>query len=99
MFEFKKTKPWLVIALLMQISLGLVYAQDQKPSSAYDDVSAFKAPPRSIKDVLNAIERTKIDPVESAKAKEVLARPIPEGSDVEQMHAYYRARSKAHQQI
>ena len=99
MFEFNKLTRWFVIAIAMQVCVGLAHAQDSKPSSAYDDVSAFKAPPRSIKDVLNAIERTKIDPEESAKAKEVLSRPIPEGADVEQMHAYYRARSKANQQI
>lgn len=100
MFEFNLTKRWLLIAIAMQVCLSAACAQDQKPgATAYDDVSAFKAPPRSISDVLKAIERTKIDPEESAKAKEVLARPMPDGTDVEQMHAYYRARSKAHQQI
>ena len=100
MTEFNKLMRCLVIATAMQVCVGHVNAQDQKPSSsAYDDVSAFKAPPRSIKDVLVAIERTKMDPAESAKAREVLARPIPEGADVEQMHAFYRARSKAYQQI
>lgn len=100
MFDFNNLKKWLVIAFAMQVCGGIAYAQDQKTgSTAYDDVSTFKAPPRSIKDVLNAIERTKVDPEERAKAKEILARPIPDGSDVEQMHVYYRARSKAHQQI
>jgi CHAT domain-containing protein len=100
MLNFNQVQRCLAVAIAMQLCCGLAYAQDQKAAStAYDDVSAFKAPPRSIKDVLNAIERTKIDPEESAKAKEVLAKPIPDGSDVEQMHAYYRARSKAYQQI
>jgi CHAT domain-containing protein len=99
MFEFNKLNRWVLIAAAIQVCAGLCYAQDQKAATAYDDVSAFKAPPRSIKDVLNAIERTKTDPEESSKAKEILARSIPDGSDNEQMHAYYRARSKAHQQI
>lgn len=100
MLNFNQVKRCIAVAIAMQFCGGLVFAQDDKAgSTAYEDVSTFKAPPRSIKDVLNAIERTKIDPEESAKAKEVLARPVPDGSDVEQMHAYYRARSKAYQQI
>ena len=100
MGNLAKFKPWFYAFFVSQLIVSASIAEEQKTAgAAYEDIAAYKAPPRSIKDVLIAIERTKIDPEESAKAKEVLARPVPDGADVEHMHAYYRARSKAHQQI
>ena len=95
-----KSKVWFPCVLALHIMAMPVLAQDSKAvPAAEEDVTTYKAPPRSIKDVLSAVERTKLDTEELAKAKEKIASPIPQGVDTEQLHAFYRDRARAYQMI
>ncbi len=85
--------------MVLQLTAMSVFAQDQKSVDPVEEEIVIKAPPRSVKDVLNAVERTKSDPEVLAKAKATIASPVPDGSDVEQMHVYYKQRATAYQMI
>ncbi len=78
---------WLAMALLSTT----LFAQD--------DLAALKVPPRTITDVLRAVDGTKADPAEMAQAKEFAARSAPDTKDPNQHNSFYRQRAIAHQRI
>jgi CHAT domain-containing protein len=97
-----KIAAWFAMALL---SLGprLATAQSATPPAAeapaVEDLSRLKRPPRTIQDVLRAVESSKVDPTEIEKAKATLATPLPKTEDKEELHAYYRRRADANQRL
>ena len=99
MRNFKYFKVGLIAAMVLQWMAMSVFAQDQKAAAPVEEEVAIKAPPRSVKDVLTAVERTKSDPEEVAKSKAIIASPAPDGSDKEQMHLYHKQRAQAYQMI
>ncbi len=75
--------------LLWALVTSTVFAQADKPSApAEDEVVTFKAPPRTIKDVIRAVENGKVDETELARAKEVLATPVPQTTDAAELRKY-----------
>lgn len=94
-----QSKIWFIGAFVFLLAVMPSFAQDQKASAPLEEDVVIKAPPRSVKDVLSAVERTKLDPEELSKAKAVLASSVPDGSDKEQMHFYYKQRAQANQMI
>ncbi len=86
--------------LLWALVTSTVFAQADKPSApAEDEVVTFKAPPRTIKDVIRAVENGKVDETELARAKEVLATPVPQTTDAAELRKYYLQRAEAHQRM
>lgn len=94
-----QSKIWFIGAFVFLLAVMPSFAQDQKASAPLEEDVVIKAPPRSVKDVLSAVARTKLDPEELSKAKAVLASSVPDGSDKEQMHFYYKHRAQANQMI
>ncbi len=100
MRDYLKSKAWFLCALALHVLVIPVLAQDPKAVAvAEEEVTLYKAPPRSIKDVLSAVNRTKSDTEELAKAKEKIASSVPHGVDAEQLHVFYRERAQAYQMI
>ena len=71
----KNNRLHVAVGLLWLVLSSTVFAQSDKPSApAEEEVATFKAPPRSIKDVIRAVENGKIDETEVARAKEIIAK-------------------------
>lgn len=64
-----------------------------------EDLSKVKRPPRTIQDVLRAVESSKVDPTEVEKARAIVATPVPANASNEDLHVYYRKRGDAYQRI
>lgn len=63
------------------------------------DISSFKAPPRTITDVLRAADGAKVDPDEIVKAKELTTKSAPDGGDPLIQNKFYLQRAVAHQRL
>ncbi len=89
------------VAVVLSVLLcAMASAQDQKTEPAVEqDLALIKAPPRTVTDVLRAIEAAKSDPQEMASAKATIEKPVPDTQDVEQLHSFYRQRAIAYQQL
>ena len=89
--------------LLSGLGLANVQAADAPTNNAdaqsVEDLSKVKRPPRTIQDVLRAVESSKVDPTEIEKAKATLALPVPQTQDNEVLHAFYRKRADAYQRV
>ena len=87
----KLNKPVSSLWLLMALLSTALFAQD--------DLSTIKAPPRTITDVLRAVDGAKADPAEMAHAKEFAARSAPDTQETNQHNSFYRQRAIAHQRL
>ncbi len=68
----------------------------QKSNPTTEDIESIKLPPRDIKDILKALDNSKIDLTEVNLAKEIIQLPIPtDVSNVEKMNQFYRRRAHA----
>ena len=84
-----KFKTWIAACfILMGASAG-----------AQDDLSTFKAPPRTITDVLRAVDGAKTDQAEIAQAKAFAAKSAPDTKELDQHNSFYRQRAIAHQRL
>ena len=99
MYNFRNSISWLVTLFVLQFLTTSVIAQIHNPTSVIQDEVTFKAPPRSIKDVIRAVESGKVDESEVTRAKEVLALPIPSMASGEELRKYYVQRAEAHQRM
>ena len=48
-----------------------------------EDLSKVKRPPRTIQDVLRAVESSKVDPTELEKARAIVATPVPADASID----------------
>lgn len=100
MLNFQKNKFLLFIAMTATVLSSVVVAQDLSQTSASDEeVASFKAPPRSIKDVIRAVENGRVDEAEVARAREIIALPIPNTTEASELRNYYVRRAEAHQRM
>ncbi|MEI6116894.1 MAG: hypothetical protein WCP99_20320 [Burkholderiales bacterium] len=60
------------------------------------DLESLKAPPRNIEDVLKALDPAKQDYSQIGQARQVLALPRPDESDLDRLRDFYYRRSSAH---
>ena len=96
----RKNSLFLVLAMSATLWGSVVIAQDRSQISASeDDVSSFKAPPRSIKDVIRAVENGRVDETEVMRAKEIIASPPPDTNDATELRNYYVRRAEAYQRM
>jgi CHAT domain-containing protein len=100
MLPAKKFFCQFVAVVLSVLLCAMASAQDQKTEPAVEqDLSLIKAPPRTVTDVLRAIEAAKSDPTAMAQAKEMIAKPVPDTQDLEQLQSFHRQRAAAYQQL
>ena len=100
MLNFRKNNLLLVVAMTATLVSSVVVAQDRNQTGASEEeVASFKAPPRSIKDVIRAVENGRVDEAEVARAKEIIASPIPNTTDAAELRNYYVRRAEAHQRM
>ena len=66
---------------------------------ASEDLSQIKRPPRTIQDVIRAVESSKVDPSEIEAAKTVVGTPVPQTEDVQQLQEFHRRRADAYQRL
>ena len=86
----KNNRLHVAVGLLWVVLSSTGFAQSDKPSAqAEEEVATFKAPPRSIKDVIRAVENGKVDETEVARAKEIIAMPVPQTTDSAELRKYY----------
>ena len=96
----KNNRLHVAVGLLWVVLSSTGFAQSDKPSAqAEEEVATFKAPPRSIKDVIRAVENGKIDETEVARAKEIIAMPVPQTTDTAELRKYFLQRAEAHQRM
>ncbi|PUE58925.1 hypothetical protein B9Z44_04545 [Limnohabitans curvus] len=97
MFAMRQCRVW---TLFVCMTLGGCWpAWGQDPSSIETDLTSLKVPPRTVTDVLRAVDSAKADPAEMAQAKEFAIKPIPDATDVEHLHSFYRQRAIAYQRL
>ena len=68
-------------------------------SEAVQEVSDFKPPPRSIKDVITAVENGKADESEVLRAKQIIALAKPDTADKGELRKHHLARAEAFQRL
>jgi len=88
---------WLCLVFSLFIS-GATFASN--PSGASDkellaSIDKVPASPKTIDDLIKMLDAAKPDASETQKNKEALAAKIPENATKEQLHAFYRERSRA----
>jgi CHAT domain-containing protein len=94
------TRQFRVGALLVCMVLsGPISAQNQIMAPVETDLASLKVPPRTVTDVLRAIDSAKADPAEMAQAKEFVLKPVPDSNNLEQLHSFHRQRAIAYQRL
>jgi len=83
------------ILLLCALAAGGAQANTAEP----DDLTHIKPPPRTVQDVIRAVESSKTDPAEIEKAKAAIQAPVPQTQDVEELHSFYRRRGESYQRL
>ena len=63
------------------------------------EVEKIKAPPRDIKDILRVLEQAKPDQSTVDRSRAIIAMPVPQTEDKEELNNFYQRRSKAYQNI
>ncbi len=74
------------------------WAQVDKAAEVAEAID-FKAPPRSIKDVISAVENGKADETEVIRAQQIIALSKPETSDTAELRKHHLARAEAYQRL
>ena len=97
MFKNKIMNYFLKIVATLLLGISVTYAQDQKDSDL--DVGSLKPPPRTVTDVLLAVEGAQADPADIANSQALIAAPIPDTKDREVLNAFYRRRAIAFQKL
>ena len=93
----KRASLLVFIALTLASGNGAL-AQVEKPAET-QEVADFKAPPRSIKDVITAVENGKADETEVLRAKQIIALPKPETTDSGELRKHHLQRAEAYQRL
>ncbi len=100
MLNLKKLKTWSLLVLFAHSFSLTALAEDQsKPPEPEQEVAVFKAPPRSIKDVIRAVENGKVDEDEVRRAQEQIALVPPDTNDLAELRKYYVQRAEAYQRL
>lgn len=69
------------------------------PKEESIEIEKIKAPPRDIKDILRVLEQAKPDQSTVDKSRAIIALPIPQTQDVNELNNFYQRRSKAYQNL
>ena len=89
----------LVLLLLSLSAWSAAWAGDELNTALLDDLSQIKRPPRTVQDILLAIQASQVDPQEAQRAREATSAAVPAGASSEELHAFYRRRADAFQRI
>ena len=88
----------LVYLLSVIIASPIGRAQTQI-KDAEIEVEKVKAPPRDIKDILRVLEQAKPDQSIVDRSRAIIAMPVPQTEDKEELNNFYNRRSRAYQNI
>ena len=69
------------------------------PKEGSIELENIKAPPRDIKDILKVLEQAKPDQITVDKSRAIIALPIPQTQDTDELNNFYQRRSKAYQNL
>jgi hypothetical protein len=97
MFAMRQVKAWSLFVCIA--CSGLVPVWSQNTALIETDLISLKVPPRTVSDVLRAVDGAKVDPAEMAQAREFVLKPVPDSDDVERLHSFYRQRAIAYQRL
>lgn len=101
-FRSHSIRHFCLISLIFLFSLvDLVpISNAQSPTKEVDiEVEKIKAPPRDIKDILRVLEQAKPDQSTVDRSRAIIAMPVPQTEDKEELNNFYQRRSKAYQNI
>lgn len=79
--------------------LAAIAARANAPAAVPEDLTQLKPPPRSVKDVIRAVESSKADPSDLEHARAAINAPVPNTQDVEELHNFYRRRAEGYQRL
>ena len=87
-----------LVLSLLALNSNWAVAQADKSETA-QEVTDFKPPPRTIKDVITAVENGKADESEVLRAKQIIALPRLETTDKGELRKHHLARAEAFQRL